>query len=397
MRRIRCYTTTLLLCLFATHVWSQDKDLQTVSSLKEQNELNDALNKPVPHKYKFRDNLFFGVSAGVNYSMSEYVRQENFFKMLRPQVDMTFGKYMNKSIALRTGLFFMSQEASIPQDVQTIMKDFGNYEPYNFFMMGAKIDFMYNLNRIFKPYRYDEPFSLWAVAGVDGFRTFGFQNKVKEWDEYYPIEHGGRWNAGMHAGMEVQLRSGDHYSMVFSAIWHSASNGHNGQPLENKSLRNFVSINIGFIYRFINSKGEIGFHNCKNNENYYFDTMNRRLDKHYRKWDTTVPNLSDTIIAFPSRYSYLTPLQQAKLDRLIMRMNNEPDIRLQIDVYSDGDESAVYNQFRTENRRDRIYNYVAKQQADLLPRISITTHVEASPIPEMHKWSSAGIIRITKQ
>ena len=396
MRRIYVYIIPLL-CFLTTPVRSQDGGRQTALNTREQRELNKILNTPVPHKYKFWDNLFFGGSLGANYSLSEYVRQENFFKMLRPQVDLTFGKYMNKSIALRAGLFFMSQEASIPQDAQTLLKEVGNYEPYNFCMIGAKIDFMFCLNRIVRRYRPDERFRLWAVAGVDGFRTFGFQSKVKEWDEYYPIEHGGKWHPSLHAGVEAHLRRGDHYSLVFSGLWHAAPSSYNGQPLEDKTFRNFVSVNIGFIYRFTNSKGEIGFHNCKHNENYYFDSMNRRLDKHYRRWDETAPNLSDTIIAYPSRYSYLTPLQLAKLDRLMKRLRNDSSLRLEIDVYSDGDESPVYNQFRSENRLEKIHLYLSKQYADLLPRVSITTHPEASPLPAMHNWSSAGIIRIIKQ
>ena len=115
MRRIHEYIIVLLLCCMSAPVWSQDGEQAAVST-REQRELNKILNTPVPHKYKFWDNLFFGGSFGANYSLSEYVRQENFFKMLRPQVDLSFGKYMNKSIAMRVGFFFMSQEASIPQD-----------------------------------------------------------------------------------------------------------------------------------------------------------------------------------------------------------------------------------------------------------------------------------------
>lgn len=396
MRRIHEYIIVLLLCCMSAPVWSQDGEQAAVST-REQRELNKILNTPVPHKYKFWDNLFFGGSFGANYSLSEYVRQENFFKMLRPQVDLSFGKYMNKSIAMRVGLFFMSQEASIPQDAQNLLKDIGNYEPYNFCMVGAKLDFMFNLNRLVRRYRPNERFSLWAVAGVDCFRTFGFQSKVKEWYEYYPIEHGGKWNGSLHAGLEAHLRRGDHYSLVFSGLWHAAPSGYNGQPLDNKTFRNFVSVNIGFIYRFTNSKGEIGFHNCKHNENYYFDSMNRRLKRHYLKYDDDNAILQDTIITFPYHYSYLTPLQKEKLEKMMKRMQSEPDMQVQIDVYSDGDESPVYNQFRAENRRERIHDYVARQNAGLLPRISITQHTESAPMPVMHNWSSAGIIRITKQ
>ena len=386
-----------MLCCVTLQVDAQDsKKIESLSS-KAQYELEEVINAPVQHKYKFWDNLFFGGSFGANYSLSEYVRQENFFKMLRPQVDLTFGKYMNKSIALRAGFFFMSQEASIPQDAQNLLKDIGNYEPYNFCMAGAKLDFMFNLNRLVRRYRPNERFSLWAVAGVDCFRTFGFQSKVKKWDEYYPIEHGGKWNGSLHAGLEAHLRRGDHYSLVFSGLWHAAPSGYNGQPLDNKTFRNFVSVNIGFIYRFTNSKGEIGFHNCRHNENYYFDEMNRRLNRYFEKRGFHNPGSNDSVITIPTHYSYLTPLQHKKLDKLIQRLEANPDEVASIDVYSDGDETPVYNQFRAENREERILNYIAKKSPKVLDRVVITKHQEASPIPPFSIWSRAGIIRYKKK
>lgn len=355
------------------------------------------LNKPVPHKYKFVDNLFFGGSIGINYSMSEYVREEKFFRMLRPQIDINIGKYMNKYIALRTGLYLMSQEASIPQDVQELMKNYKGYEPYNFMMLGAKADFMFNMNRIFKRYRYDEPFSVWAVGGLEGFRTMGFQKKVKDWDYYYPINYKSKWLGGGHLGLEFQVRSGDHYSLTFAGLWHCTTSSYNGQPLSKGGSRNYVTFDIGFVYRFINSKGEIGFHNCKKHENYYFDVMNRRIDKFYRKYEIEDASLGDTILVFTVRYSYLTPTQRDKLYRLITRMENEPELNVQIDVYSDGDETAVYNNFRAKNRIETIQAYIGKLNADMLQRITITQHEEASPIPSELDWARAGIIHIMKK
>ena len=355
------------------------------------------LNRPVPHKYKFWDNLFLSGSIGLNYSMSEYVRQEKFFSMLRPQIDLCMGKYMNKSIALRAGLFAMSQEASIPKDVQELVKGIENCEPYNFCMIGAKIDLMYNLNRIFKPYRYDEPFSVWVVGGLDGFCTLGFQSKVKKWEDYYPINDKSKWLTGRHLGLELQVRGGDHYSMAISGMWHNTSGSYNGQPRSGGGGRNFMTFNIGFVYRFTNSKGEIGFHNCKKHENHYFDQMNRRIDKYHQKLGDASPNLCDTILIFPTRYSYLTPKQHDKLDRLIGRMEKEPELFVQIDVYSDGDETQVYNQFRAENRCESIHKYIKKQNADLLQRISFIQHEEASSIPPEFEWTRAGIIHIMKR
>jgi len=397
MRIVNHIIITLFLCCLTMHVVAQDTiKIESLSS-KSQLELEKVLNAPVQHKYKFWDNLFFGASIGVNYSLSEYVRQEKFFNMLRPQVDFWMGKHFNKAIALRAGLWFMSQEASIPQELQAMMKDRGNYEPYNFCMLGAKADLMLNLNRIFKSYRHNEPFRLWLVAGVDGFRTLGFQKKVKEWDNHFPIDHNGKWHGGWHAGLEAQIRTGDHYSLTISSMWHQPPRGYNGQTLSSGGNRNFVTLNFGFVYRFTNSKGEIGFHNCRHNENYYFDEMNRRLNRYFEKEDIHNPGSSDSVITIPTHYSYLTPLQHKKLDKLIQRLESNPDELAYIDIYSDGDETPVYNQFRAENREERIRTYIAKKNLQLLERIVFIKHQEASPIPPFSIWSRAGIINFKKK
>ena len=397
MKQTTHFIIALLLCCITMQATAQGKKKQKQLSQEAQSEIEKILNAPVQHKYKFWDNLFFGASMGVNYSMSEYVRKENFFSMLRPQADLWFGKHFNKFFAMRAGLFFMSQEASIPQELQAMMEDWGDYGPYNFCMLGAKADAMLCLNRIFKSYRYNEPFRLWLVGGVDGFRTLGFQKKVKEWDNYFPIEHSGKWQAGWHAGLEAQMRTGDHYSLIISGMWHQAPGGYNGQPLSNGGSRGFVTFNIGFVYRFTNSKGEIGFHNCRHNENYYFDEMNRRLNRHFEKRNISNPGSSDSVITIPTHYSYLTPLQHRKLDKLIARLEANPDEVATIDVYSDGDETPVYNQFRAENREEKIVAYIAKKNSQVLDRVIITKHQEASPIPPFNIWSRAGIIRYKKK
>ena len=380
----------LLFCCISIHTEAQETRQFANLSSKEQRELEKILNAPVQHKYKFWDNLFFGGSVGINYSMSEYVRKEKFLNMLRPQVDLWLGKHISKVLAVRAGLYFMSQEASIPQELQAMMKDRGNFEPYSFCMLGAKADLMLSLNRIFKPYRYNEPFRLWLVGGVEGFRTMGFQKKVKEWDNYFPIDYSGKWLGGWHAGLEAQMRTGDHYSFIISSMWHQPPGSYNGQTQSSGGSRGFVTFNIGFVYRFTNSKGEIGFHNCHHNENYYFDEMNRRLNRYFEKEGIQNPGSSDSVLTIPTHYSYLTPLQQKKLDKLIQRLVANPNEVANIDVYSDGDETSVYNQFRAENREERILNYIAKKNPKVLERVTINKHQEASSIPPFNIWSRAG-------
>lgn len=398
MRQTTAFIIVLLLCCVTMQTMAQNTEKQSQLSQEAQSEIEKILNAPVQHKYKFWDNIFFGASVGMNYSLSEYVGKEKFIEMLRPQLDLTFGKMLNKWTTVRTGVWFMSQEASIPQDLQQLMRDYDGpkYEPYNFLMIGLKADGMLCLNRLLRSYRYDEKFRLWLVGGIDGFRSMGFQSKVKEWD-YYPIKHQGTWAVGWHVGLEGQFNAGDHYFLTLSALWHQVNSAYNGQELMGGRNRSFATFNIGFAYRFTNSYGEIGFHNCRHNENYYFDEMNRRLNHYFVQEGIHNPGSKDSVITIPTHYSYLTPLQHRKLDKMIQRLEANPDEMATIDVYSDGNETPIYNQFRAENREERILNYITKKNPQVLDRVVFIKHQEASPIPPFSIWSRAGIIRYKKK
>ena len=93
--KIVSHIIILLFCCISIHTEAQETRLFANLSSKEQRELEKILNAPVQHKYKFWDNLFFGGSVGINYSMSEYVRKEKFLNMLRPQVDLWLGKHIS--------------------------------------------------------------------------------------------------------------------------------------------------------------------------------------------------------------------------------------------------------------------------------------------------------------
>lgn len=74
------------------------------------------LNRPVSKVYKFKDNLFWGMSFGGSYSISEYARQQPFFKMLGPGFDIEVGKHLNKQWAARVMLGYHSQRSAFPQE-----------------------------------------------------------------------------------------------------------------------------------------------------------------------------------------------------------------------------------------------------------------------------------------
>lgn len=358
---------------------------------------DEYLNRPVHHKYRFTDNTFFTASAGVNLAMSDYVLKDKPVSALRPQVDIYYGKHLTKWFAARAGLGFLCQRAGVPKQAQNLRPDY--CMPYSFGISSVKLDAMFCLDRIFTRYNPQERFQLWAFGGVGAAHTFEFQDKVVDYYYHMTVDSRGHFYGTWHAGLEGQWRVSDHCSVLLSGTWHWMSGDYNGaRNFDGSSMqaglcRNYATLNLGIVYRFTNQYGKTYFSDCARNENYYFDVMNDRLENVHGKNNMCE---SDSVLLFPQKYAYLTPQQKNKVAKMVRVLENDRNRMAVIDVYSDGIETSVNNDFRAKLRAERIVREAEKLHAGISDRIEIHTHTEASPYGSEHIWGLSGIIRYAR-
>ncbi|MCR5820081.1 MAG: hypothetical protein K6F94_03925 [Bacteroidaceae bacterium] len=371
------------------------------------------LNRPVSKVYKFNDNLFWGLSGGVNYSMSEYVRKEPFFKMISVQADAEFGKHLNRWLATRIMFGYHSQQASTPEELQAYFPDAASY---HFNMVSGYVDPMICLNRLFTRYNPNERHQFWFFAGVGGLLCFKYSSELEQWQAVYPIESKTKMYFSWRVGMEWQWKLSNSTSFVLRGTYASATSGYTGNQLDNNKLRHFAEISIGFNYHLGNRYGQRHFEYCGHNANRYFEVMDGRLAKMHKKAakqkakalskatrTKVIPEQniteSDSILLFPVDYYYLTYGQKMKLQRMAKYLDLHPTEQAHIHIYPDaGSVGSMEMEFRVKDRAERVVNYLTEELGLSPDSFVITTHSqELSPYPRQHIFTLGGIIRYEKK
>ncbi len=370
------------------------------------------LNKPVPKVYKLNDNLFWGLSIGGSYSMSEYVRKEPFFKMLGPNADAEFGKHLNKRWAARVMLGYHAHQSSYPQEM---IDYFPNAYSYSFSTVSGYADIMFCLDRLFTRYNPEERHQFWAFGGLGGMLSFGYSKKINDWNAYYPIDTSTKIYPAWRVGLEWHWKLSRATSFVVRGLYATTSSAYDGKKLDNGSARHFAELSVGFNVHLGNRYGQRHFENCGRNANRYFEVMNGRLSKmhdkvnkrkakaeskrlHRRVKPVKDMSQSDSILLFPIDYVYLTYSQKQKLYRMAKYLDKHPNERAVIHVYPDaGSVGSMELEFRVVNRVERI-KQILTDEIKLSPeRYVISAHPsELSPYPHQHIFSLGGIIRYEK-
>ncbi len=361
------------------------------------------LNKPVPKLYKFNDNLFWGMSAGASYSMSEFVRKEPFFTMLSPHVDFEFGKHWNKWFATRIMLGYHSQRASCDS---TVTSYFPAAKSYTFSMVSGYFDAMVCLNRLFSHYNPDEKHQFWAFGGAGGMFCFGYSKKIDEWNDVYPINTDPKVHFAWRVGLEWQYKVSKSTAFVVKGLYATTHSAYDGKELESSKSRHFVELSLGINVHLGNRYGQRCFENCGHNANRYFNVHNYRLSKMHKKAVKKLPKNqrtnselliteSDSILLFPRDYFYVTDMQKSKLRKMAKYLNEHPDKIAHIHIYPDaGSIGSMELEFRVKNRGERVREILTNEIKLSSDRYIITTHPnEQSPYSRQHIFTLGGIIR----
>ena len=370
------------------------------------------LNRPVSKVYKFKDNLFWGMSFGGSYSISEYVRQQPFFKMLGPSGDIEFGKHLSKQWAARVMLGYHSQQSAFPQDVVDVYPEAAHY---SFSTMGLYVDAMYCLNRLFKRYNPWERHQFWLFAGAGGILSFGYSSKMDALRDVYPINTNTKMSPACRLGVEWHWRMSNSTAFVMRGLFATTNKSFDGKEVNCGSARHFVELDVGFNVRLGNRYGQRHFEDCSHNANRYFNVMNDRLTKMYQKVNKEKAKAeskrlhkkvepainicqSDSVILFPRDYHYLTDMQKSKLRKVAQYLKEHPDELAKIHIYSDDNvASSMDMEFRVVNRAEGVDAYLGNELKVARERYVIFTHPnESSPYGQEHIFTLGGIIRYEK-
>ena len=370
------------------------------------------LNRPITKVYKFNDNLFWGLNFGGTYPLSANESKEPFFKMLGPSVDFEVGKHLSRQWAARVMLGYRHRQSSCPQEVIDLYPD---AQSYSFSTISGYADLMFCLDRLFTKYSLKERHQFWAFAGAGGLFAFGYSNKVHNWEALYPIDTRFKAHPAWRVGLEWHWKVSNSTSMVVRGLYANTNSSFGGKIVNTGGINQFAELSIGFNVHLGNRYGQRHFEYCGHNANRYFNVMNGRLAKMHQKANKrNAKHLSkqtgrkllpeanlceqDTILLFPTDYSYLTDMQRSKLRKMANYLALHPDTRAHIHIYPDEKGTgAMELQFRITNRSQRVTDYLNDQLKVPNDRYIITTHPTEKPLyGSQHIFTLGGIIRYEK-
>lgn len=133
--------------------------------------------------YKAGDNWFIGIQAGANHSLSENSRFGSFGAMTRPSIALSVGKYFSPAIGARVQLAYLKQMSRANSEVIEAFPEVYGKGNYGFNMFNGYLDGLFNLHNIFAQYDEDIRFNVVGILGMGFNSSFGFDDKVKEWDK----------------------------------------------------------------------------------------------------------------------------------------------------------------------------------------------------------------------
>lgn len=347
----------------------------------------------VRRPYKMSDNIFWGMDFKANRSLSPEVRQKPFFKMVRPGAEFMFGKYFTPWISASLNLGYNMQQESMLEPFET--------ESYSFHSVSLSLEGQLCLNRLFTRYNPEERFRIYALAGAGIQTAFAYHETnslamtmVDDKFHFSPL---------FHTGAMLEWRVSDGACVTLRGIWTMDTSRICG--LGDSHRHEGLDISIGFIRRMPNHYASRAFQNCRGNEIYYFDALEDRLLadhkrqlKRSRKGKAEAPIMAaeeDSILIFPYGYAYLTPRQEAKLDRAIARLAGNPHLVAVFDIYPIvNDDPKMTATQATRRCESTIRHYILHHQTKVNEnQLRFKLHIdEPSPVADQSIWMHGAFI-----
>lgn len=285
----------------------------------------------VRRPYKLSDNLYWGIRVSGNRPMVQETDYKEYFRKFRPGAEIFLGKYFNPWISASLNLSYAMQQEELHLPADTT--------EYSFHSAAFSVEGQLCLNRLFRDYRPDERFAVYAVAGAGIQSSFAFNA-----DKFYQgslIDTQTHFAPLFRAGAEIDWRITEANHLTLRGLWTATSSGFCG--LTSAHTHRGLELSLGFVQRLHNHYASRSFQNCRGNEIYYFRMLEDRLlddhqkqQKQYNKGKAEAPIMAaeeDSILIFPYGYAYLTKRQETKLNAVFQRLSMNPGAVLTIDLY----------------------------------------------------------------
>ncbi len=329
---------------------------------------------------------YVGASVGFSQSLAENAVKTDFITHQLPSVNVMLGHNFNPYVGLRLtgGLNAQTSRAS-KAAVSALPEIYGRY---GFMCASGTLSGVFNITNLFMGYDNDRPMTFSALLGAGYIQTFGFSNKVKQWDKYYPVNGEGGGYATGHIGVQTAIKLSEPWDLDIECRVNATDNNYNGVSNGNH-LDFYVDLMVNFRYHFKNKQGLRRF--ALPPREIFVDPVLRDFTGDYvetvrfgEQMVTTVP--------FYSGFSYVNTNQMKHITKVAEFLRANPEVCLAVVGHPDviDDEDLEYNKNLAEARAKAVRDILVDKyhiNADRL-RLSFDDTI-LQPYKTVREWVPA--------
>lgn len=384
---------------------------------------------------RIRDNWFISLHGGVTELMSEETRYLDFGDRIKPAIGLSVGKWMSPVWGIRVnvtaaelqgfatwgstlglGDWYVGANHNYPGQGKTNTyvnvyddptkaawvkerfldkaknTDDGPGYEYDLKYMGASLDFLLNINNLFRPYYEKRFFEVVAFAGLAYAHTFKESSPVAGYDRTAVNTIGGK------GGLQAKFRLSDAFDFHLEGQVYILPEMFDRRVGDGNTMDGVVSYLGGFTYRF----KKRGFEEPKVDQS-LIDDLNRQINE-LKARPTTIIKDDDCCDELRARLQriedllnkkepaqqkeklnvtvYFTidkhnvrPSEMYKLDEIASFMNRHPNVKVSVAGYADVKTAyPAYNMKLSERRSNEVVRLLSSKYNIDKSRLSVRSY-----------------------
>lgn len=389
--------------------------------------------------YKVGDNWFVGGAIGYSLSMSENTRFGNFFKNLKPGIQLHVGKWMWPAFGFRFSAGIHPQigrmEWSTAKHCEEIAKftdhiedvngnrlprKYGYDYNYNFTVLSGYVDGLISFTNIFLKYYEPRRLNLVGIIGLGYNRSFGFEkDKLKHWEtgiryvkkdgtseffNWLPYKTEPASFFAAHVGLQALWKYNDAWDLSAEVTFNGTDDMYNGLQYD-RVYDTYVDLQVGACFHFKDSHGRRRFHYVKHLDSAVVERLGKMVDDENEKLNEAnnmMPEIIDkinlsealqtTISFYVDRY-YITDAQKKNIKAVSKFLETHPDINLVVTGYADIETAyPAYNLRLSQKRAKAVYDMLVNEFNVPENRLRIDYKGDTvQPYATVNEWNRAVI------
>lgn len=337
--------------------------------------------------YQLKENTFYGLHAGFNYTWNSNSDDGAAFLHLRPSIAFSLGKWFSPVVGIRGMAALSNNRGGIKE----------TNEGYGWQSFDVGIDGLLSLTNLFREYEEERRLNVFAFAGVGGIQTFGFTKPDWNANQQY-FNPDGSTLLQYRVGAMVHLRVSDHWDFSLELshnLIHDSFDGH----VTNHRWDRRTTFYFGFIRRLRNRDNSHQFRYATLDVS-KFDAPMEQINELRRQETAAIrrPNpIRDVdshqtivLVSFPAGSSTVNKMQEVNVYTIVQAWNQmDKACKVYITSLGSPDSEQLFNE-----RAEVISKALSERYG--LPTEDIITKLDSQEVESTDKASDKIIVYINE-